>query len=213
MFGSDTAFTRGDIAVGLALCSFVGAALFIVAVPQDGNFTRVSLPRLSSSASPALPPEAPTSPDEEALPAEIEEPAPEVLAAVEESSAVANGQTDLPAAPVPAPIARTANGMIASSFDLASPGSGNERVSGEAIVVRKVLRFGKSEIGSAPIHVDGQSRLLIDTGELAKVLRTAGIDSELGSKASGLATFPDLRRRGIDLRYDPQSDTINVTVS
>lgn len=103
--------------------------------------------------------------------------------------------------------------MIASSFDLASPGSGNERVSGEAIVVRKILRFGKSEIGSAPIHVDGQSRLLIDTGELAKVLRTAGIESELGSKASGLATFPDLRRRGIDLRYDPQSDTINVTVS
>lgn len=102
------------------------------------------------------------------------------------------------------------NGLLPLSFDVMRPGAGSERVGSDAIVVRKAVRINDREAGSLPIHIDGNSRLLVDPEELKSVLARGGITRNVGG-GSGLLTFVQLRESGIDLRYDPSSDSLMIT--
>lgn len=102
------------------------------------------------------------------------------------------------------------NGLLPVSFDVMRPGAGSERVGADAIVVRKSVRINDREAGSLPIHIDGNSRLLVDPKELKSVLARGGIARDVGG-GSGLLTFVQLRESGIDLRYDPSSDSLMIT--
>lgn len=108
---------------------------------------------------------------------------------------------------------RTAEGLIPLSFDLVQPGSSGESVSADAVVVRKSLRIGAREIGSLPVHIDGDSRLLVDATELVRMLERAGRPRTVRKprRADNLLTFTELRNDGVDLRYDPNSDSLVMT--
>ena len=172
-----------------------------VAIP---HFTRIELPE-STSAGPV---------DEEALAsldagdaadavvALMQTPgaAPD-MAAASESNRMAAGPT------------RTAEGLIPLSFDLVRPGASGESVSADAVIVRKPLRIGAREIGSLPVHIDGDSRLLVDATELVRMLERAGRPRTVrkSRRADNLLTFTELRNDGVDLRYDPNSDSLVMT--
>lgn len=129
----------------------------------------------------------------------------------EEALAAAVG--DMPPGAVPQARAAPGN-IIPVRFDLQSPGLGDEVVGGDEIVVRKSVRIGAREIGKLPIHVDSRSRLLVRTGDLRNVLEKAGHEDKLGEAATGnqLRTLADLRKDGLDLRYDPNSDSVVLTI-
>ena len=112
----------------------------------------------------------------------------------------------------PAPLTRV-NGLIPLTFDLASPGSGGESVGADAIVVRKSLRIRGRDVGSIIVHIDSDTRLLIDGEQLKRVLAAAGEPRNLrrSQRTDNLLTFTELRNDGVDLRYDPGSDSLVMT--
>lgn len=112
----------------------------------------------------------------------------------------------------PPPLTRV-NGLIPLTFDLASPGSGGESVGADAIVVRKSLRIRGRDVGSLMVHIDSDTRLLIDGEQLKRVLAAAGEprNLRLSQRTDNLLTFTELRNDGVDLRYDPGSDSLVMT--
>ncbi|WP_435200365.1 hypothetical protein [Qipengyuania sp. 902] len=109
--------------------------------------------------------------------------------------------------------AMTAEGLIPLRFDLVQPGSSGESVSADAVIVRKPLRIGAREIGSLPVHIDGDSRLLVDATDIVRMLERAGRPRTVRKprRADNLLTFTELRNDGVDLRYDPNSDSLVMT--
>lgn len=167
------------------------------------NYTRVELPSTN----------APTP----ATPGAGDEP----LEAAGEAAGLAMEMPQSEASPLPSPaakptaVARTASGnIIPVKFDIETPGLGDEVVGGDEIVVRKAVRMGSREIGSLPIHVDARSRLLVRPSDLKSVLEKAGQGSRAAKAAASneLRSFGDLRKDGVDLRYDPNSDSVIVTI-
>ena len=168
---------------------------------QLPNFTRIDLP-------------APVSDDGDGEDATVDLT---VDQATEQAAVAAEGASIAPSEGAPAePRGRVAsvgpdkNGLLPLSFDVMRPGAGSERVGADAIVVRKPVRINDREVGSLPIHIDGNSRLLVDPKELKSVLARSGIARDVGGGA-GLLTFVQLRENGIDLRYDPSSDSLLIT--
>lgn len=194
-------------ALGLVLFACLAEAGYFAFTQsrREPAFMRVALPDKAT-----LPPASGPEPTQSPLPADKEEspppsPPPEVLDAIRQAEAQAPAHH---IQPVPS------DATLYTNFDLANVDSSPERVAGDEVVVRKVLRIGEREIGSAPIHVDKGSRLLIDVADLQRLFRSAGVASALNGRnsSSALASFGDLRRDGVDLRYDPVTDTIAVTV-
>ncbi len=196
-------------AAGFAACVAVAAVLVdnaawhrpeISGVPLP-NFTRIDLPSTDAGAA-ALP--------------DIQIAAEELAAGAADTdvpaSADASGTQALAAARSERVIGP--DGIIPVNFDIGTPGSAGEAVRGDAIVVRKTVRIGTREVGSLPIHVDGRSRLLVDTADLRRMLARAGQDDTLkaGAGKDGLQTFSELRSAGVDLRYDPNSDSVVMTI-
>lgn len=136
--------------------------------------------------------------------------------AVEQGLAFAEGASGEPVSsiadprPTQASLALEADGLLPLSFDIMRPGAGTEMVDGDAIVVRKSVRVNDLAAGSLPIYIDGNSRLLVDPKELKRVLSRSGITRDVDG-GSGLLTFVQLRETGIDLRYDPLSDSLLIT--
>lgn len=162
------------------------------------NFTRVELP--GTPAQPASAPEAESVAADETMDAALALD----TEAGETAARPAAGQT-----------ARLAPGnVIPVRFDIESPGMGDEVVGGDEIVVRKTVRIGNREVGSLPIHVDGRSRLLVRGADLRSVLESAGEGDRLAKSAASqdLRTFAELRKDGVDLRYDPASDSVVLTI-
>lgn len=169
----------------------------VMRVPMP-NFTRVEMPgagagevSLAAAADPAIAAEAAAELGAEGVPVTQGEPGA------------------APAAARPAP-----GNIIPVRFDIQSPGLGDEVVGGDAIVVRKSVRIGTREVGKLPIHVDSRSRLLVRPSDLRAMLEKAGQDEMLGDRASSneLRSLGDLRKDGLDLRYDPNSDSVVLTV-
>lgn len=165
------------------------------------SFTRIDLPEPVSGE-----------PDGEDASAELSVDQAAEMAAVAAEGASINPPEGTPAEPRQrvAAISPDENGLLPVSFDVMRPGAGSERVGADAIVVRKAVRINDREAGSLPIHIDGNSRLLVDPKELRSVLARGGVARDVGG-GSGLLTFVQLRESGIDLRYDPSSDSLLIT--
>ena len=202
---------------GLAVVAGCAAAipflprLETIAAPYRGvvrvalpNYTRVDLPGSENPQDSAVDATGEAALIDETVAVSLEDP---VLQA--EPRPEARPGTGTRSGTRPAP-----GNVIPVKFDLQSPGLGDEVVGGDEIVVRKALRLGSREIGSLPIHVDSQSRLLVRPDDLKAVLESAGQASRLrsGANANQLRTFADLRKDGIDLRYDPNSDSVMLTI-
>lgn len=147
-------------------------------------------------------------PEPVAGPTEAKALSGEVAQAIAESVEAAAPSPTVPSRPqAPATESRPPpSAFIPIEFDILAPGAGDEAVGGEAIVVRKAVRMGQKNIGSLPIHVDGGSRLLVDASEVRSLLDDADIPGTV--RGSGLVSLADLRKAGIDLRYDPSSDSV-----
>lgn len=203
----------GALAFACALAAIVWSAS--LSAPHTPRFQRFNLvPQVASAtrpralADPAADP-APVG-NTEAIPTL----APSVSDAIAEAARTGEAPPPPSLAATPPPLAPPVrNGVIATNFDLGDRGAAPERIAGDAVVVRKVFRMNGGDIGSAAVHVDAGSRLLVDRQDLARLLRDTGRTPPPALQdASGLATFNDLRRRGIDLRYDPGSDTISLAL-
>jgi hypothetical protein len=199
----------GIVVAGIAL------AISTLAMGWDQGFvTRAAMPRYSRVRLP----------EPAMVPAHIDAQADAIVQAIAESAqeappaiGPATGPVALPAtaANAPAPLAglrpapppgKHPAPFIPLEFDIATPGAGGESVGGDAIVVRKPVRMGAQELGTLPVHVDGDSRLLVDAGDVLDLLARAGASATF--KGSGLISFGELRNSGVDLRYDPNSDSV-----
>jgi hypothetical protein len=204
------AFTQRQAAVAatvaMAAVVLVGA---LHAFNNDRPLLRVEIPTFSRFAL------APAESHEGAKPVPLAS-----LGADEAADAVAQtvgqpGRAPLASTVVDPGLPASKDGVMPVAFDLLQPAASGETVGGDAIVVRKAVRINDREVGSMPIHIDGDSRLLVDSGELRRILAKAGVSSDALASANGagLRSFTQLRSAGLDLRYDPASDTIRVTAS
>ncbi|QKG71122.1 hypothetical protein [Erythrobacter mangrovi] len=130
----------------------------------------------------------------------------QVIAESAEEAAPVNSAVPGSGAPAPTAAQQPPSAFIPIEFDILTPGVGDEAVGGEAIIVRKSVRMGQKEIGSLPVHVDTESRLLVDARDVRGLLEQADLSGTV--RGSGLVSFSDLRRMGIDLRYDPTTDSV-----
>lgn len=100
-------------------------------------------------------------------------------------------------------------------FDLSDPyasvGEG-----GSAIEVRKELRVNGVDIGPAAIRVSEDSTLSIARDKLNEVLGRLGrsdVARQLGgSRSAGFVSFDEIRRRGVEVRYDAPSDRVVLAI-
>ncbi len=202
---SDRAQTAAfTIAVAAFLAAAATAALMPSPIADPTRIARVELPRPLVVRLPKATPPAPIR-DENAT-------------TLEAGEALARDSNEVPPSGAQARAVLPQvdeNGIIPLQFDLQAPGGGGERVEADAVVVRKTFTFGEQDIGSAQIHIDSQSRLLIDAAELGSLMASSGIDgpAALTNGGSGLRSFAELRRLGVDLRYDPARDRVTLSVS
>lgn len=96
----------------------------------------------------------------------------------------------------------------ALEFDLANEG-------GSPVELRKPVRLNGADAGSATIRVGADSALAISAGELSMLLARAGrgdLSRQINGLGEGYVGFEELRRLGIDLRYDAAADRIAIAV-
>lgn len=108
------------------------------------------------------------------------------------------------------PAQPSTDGLLAVRFDLADPGAFD---GGSAIEIRKAIRLNGADAGQAPIHVDASSRLSIAREELARLLAGSGqqgLSERLGT-GERFVSFDEMRRQGIEIRYDPVTDRVLVS--
>ena len=118
---------------------------------------------------------------------------------------------EAPAGPrVTPPAQPSADGLLAVRFDLADPGAFD---GGSAIEIRKAIRLNGADAGQARIHVGASSRLSIAREELARLLARSGQQELSESLGAGerFVSFDEMRRQGIEIRYDPITDRILVS--
>lgn len=195
------------VALGTAIAAFLLAAYVTL---EPGNLFARNAPR--SSVSVALPPPTPFRPeagaplivDGAALPADTGL----ALAAISDQAiAKPDGNARL-SPPLPPELDRV-------TFDLSDPFAWTEE-RGSAIDIRKSLRVNGVDIGSAAIHVGEDSTLSIARDKLKEALARLGrrdiADELVGSRSGGFVSFDEIRRRGVEVRYDAPSDRVVLTL-
>jgi hypothetical protein len=102
------------------------------------------------------------------------------------------------------------DGFLAIQFDLGDPDKSTG--GGSAIEVRKAVRLNGADAGDARIHIDDSSTLSMARDELDRLLARSGRRELMGqlSSAGQFIRFEEMRRHGIDVRYDPVSDRVLV---
>jgi len=105
--------------------------------------------------------------------------------------------------------------LVRVKFDLSDPYASAEE-GGSAIELRKELRVNGVDIGPAAIRVSEDSTLSIARDKLSEVLGRLGrsdVARQLGgSRSAGFVSFDEIRRRGVDVRYDAPSDRVVLTI-
>lgn len=100
-------------------------------------------------------------------------------------------------------------------FDLSDPYAWAEE-GGSAIEVRKGLRVNGVDIGPAAIRVGTDSTLSIARGKLNEALGRFGrndVAQKLGGPSSGgFVSFDEIRRRGVEVRFDAASDRVVLAI-
>lgn len=117
-----------------------------------------------------------------------------------------------PSGPAPRPTER--GGVLAVDFDLSRPyESGPESGDGSPIEIRKKVVLNGKEAGSAQLRVGAGSTISISRDALTRLLEQSGraeMSQQIGQGTASYITFEEMRRQGIDVRYDPLSDQILV---
>lgn len=115
-----------------------------------------------------------------------------------------------------APIVRPteSNGMLAVDYDLSRPyESGPSSGDGSPIDIRKKVVLNGRDAGSAELRVGTGSTISISRDALSRLLDQSGrqeLARQVGQDTASYITFEQMRRQGIDVRYDPVSDQILV---
>lgn len=123
-------------------------------------------------------------------------------------------QAATPPSEPPVPPAKPPVDMMSLKFDLAAFGSNAVETGGSEITVHKPIRMSGRRLGNAEIHVNRHSQLMISESALARLLSSAGINHALDPQAGrgAFISFSAARDQGYDLRYDPLTDTIDMTI-
>ncbi|QUL38131.1 hypothetical protein [Erythrobacter sp. JK5] len=105
--------------------------------------------------------------------------------------------------------------ILPSDFSLDGQSGSSAAVSRSAsgtIAVRKPVFVGNTSIGSIPINVDDDAQLYVEARQLKSLLTgQPRVSSQLASLPErGPVSFQRLRQMGIDLRYDPTLDRVNL---
>lgn len=95
-------------------------------------------------------------------------------------------------------------------YDVANSG-------GSPLETVKPVRFNGAEAGSASIRISEESAFSIEGSGLARLLERAGhrdlAEQIRGTRGTGgYIGFEEIRRQGIDLRYDARSDSIVISI-
>lgn len=113
------------------------------------------------------------------------------------------------------PPAARAGELAAIDFDLSGPYA-RSGPGGSAIDIRKTVRFGGTDVGTANIRVSSGSTLSIARGELSTLLASAGrgdlVGQLGGARTGGFVSFDEMRREGVDIRYDALADRIVISL-
>ncbi len=100
-----------------------------------------------------------------------------------------------------APLDQT--GLLRTDFDL-----GDTKGEMRAIEIRKPIHLDGRAIGVASLSIDRHSRLRVSSEDLGKLL-PAELYARVETKASHIG-FDELRDAGLDVRYDPLADAIQI---
>lgn len=136
-------------------------------------------------------------------------------AIAENGASVVEERSDQPARPDQAQMGRNDGSFIPLDFSL--PGGSEiansvETATEGSIKVRKLVRSGNAEVGAINVTIDQNSRLLLDTADVRTLVASRPDASKrlADLPESGLVTTRALRDRGIDFRYDPNTDVISL---
>lgn len=196
-----------QVALGAAIAALLCAAY--VTLEPESLFARKAS---RSSVSVALPPPTPFTREEEAQ-------LSEEGATLPSDATLALVSNDDQAGAKPEASARPSlalpSSLLGVKFDLSDPSAWTEQ-GGSAIEIRKSLRVNGVDAGSAAIQVGEDSTLSVARDKLKEALAQHGrgdIADELGkSRSGGFVSFDEIRRRGVEVRYDAPSDRVVLTI-
>lgn len=128
----------------------------------------------------------------------------QLLDGSEETSRSDNALSDTEAPEMgPALVLADGQQVIGVDFDL-----GNAADRSNDLEIIKTIRLNGQSIGSASLAIDAQSRLHVSSQDLSNLLPEdlfARVD-----RGTSYIEFDDLRADGLDISYDPVSDTIEI---
>ncbi|SEH20088.1 hypothetical protein SAMN05428974_3834 [Sphingopyxis sp. YR583] len=105
--------------------------------------------------------------------------------------------------------------LVRVKFDLSDPYSWAGE-GGSAIDMRKELRVNGVDIGPAAIRVSEDSTLSIARDKLNEILVRLGRNDVArrlgGPRSGGFVSFEEIRRRGVEVRYDAPSDRVVLAI-
>jgi hypothetical protein len=108
-------------------------------------------------------------------------------------------------------LASGSDGLLDVTFDL----SQTDMLDGSSLDVRKVARFNGADAGQITIRVGAGSALFVASEDLRSLLLEAGRVDLANKLATGserpFVGFEEVRRAGLNLRYDATSDRILFT--
>ncbi|SKB87929.1 hypothetical protein [Sphingopyxis flava] len=201
----------GAIAFQVALGAAVAALLCAAYVTLEPE-TLLAKGASRSPVSVALPPPTPFTGEEEAQLSREGDMQPSdaslALVSIDDQANVRTEASARPSDPLP-------SNLLGVKFDLSDPYAWTEE-GGSAIEIRKSLRVNGVDVGSAAIQVGEDSTLSIARDKLKEALARHGrgdIAEELGkSRSGGFVSFDEIRRRGVEVRYDAPSDRVVLTI-
>ena len=192
------------------LVAIVGIAMFLMIAPK--------LPELLCGPDPAETMARHSIPDasQGSSPVKGVGPAETSVSAIADSGASGvEGVSDQPVRTEPAQLSRRDGSFIPLDFSLpggSQIGNSVEAATEGSIKVRKLVRSGNAEVGAINVTIDQNSRLLLDAGDVRTLVASRPDASKrlADLPESGLVTTRALRDRGIDFRYDPNTDVISL---
>jgi len=112
--------------------------------------------------------------------------------------------------PRPSP-ANKSDGLLDVSFDLSRP----DLLDRSSLDVRKAVRFNGADAGQATIRVGAGSLLFIASEDLRRLLSAAErvdlADRLAAASHRPFVGFDEIRRTGLNLRYDAASDRVLIS--
>lgn len=206
----------GEIALVLYLVAIVAALLLLLIRPNLGPLRLAAAAELSAKPAQAALVELDLDSDEDRS-----SPHPDASTAIDQSGATAEGLelkragTDVGTnTRLPSPNGdggASERSFIPLDFSLPPGNTDNGTFTAApegSIRVRKAVQVGSKPVGSLPITIDRHSRLLLDVSDLRKLMRDRPLPD--GLPADGLVSFRMLRDLGLNLRYNPTEDVLDL---